>query len=366
MKLKTSSFWAICPRVHIYFIALISLFLPYLFLRSRGGFMDALVVRFVHPYQRVAARITGFLPFSAAEALYAAALIAATAYLIRGIYLIIRRGDKLKRAYVTLLILTSGALTAYFAIDLLWGSCYYSDSFQTLSDIETAPLSAEELKDVTLFFAEKANEFGAQVKRGDDGLFAESRGDILKAAPSLYRNTVSEFPFLDGPEQRAKPMAFSLIMSCLNFTGFYFAPTGEANVNVHSPACMLPSTIAHEQAHQRGVAAEQEANFVAILACLNSGDPVYGYSASLLAYIHLSNALYSADHDAWVEVYSALGEPVRADLRKNSEYWNAFDTKISKATESVYTGFLQSHGQELGMRSYGACVDLLVAYYGEK
>ena len=28
--------------------------------------------------------------------------------------------------------------------------------------------------------------------------------------------------------------------------------------------------------------------------------------------------------------------------------------------EKVYTAFLQGYGQTLGMRSYGACVDLLV------
>ena len=35
------------------------------------------------------------------------------------------------------------------------------------------------------------------------------------------------------------------------------------------------------------------------------------------------------------------------------------------ATNTVYEGFLQSYEQTLGMRSYGACVDLLVSYYKE-
>ena len=45
--------------------------------------------------------------------------------------------------------------------------------------------------------------------------------------------------------------------------------------------------VAHELSHQRGVAKEQEANFTAVLASLRYGDPVYCYSASLLAYTHL-------------------------------------------------------------------------------
>ena len=34
-------------------------------------------------------------------------------------------------------------------------------------------------------------------------------------------------------------------------------------MNVDCPACLIPETIAHEMAHQRMVASELEANFVA-------------------------------------------------------------------------------------------------------
>ena len=42
------------------------------------------------------------------------------------------------------------------------------------------------------------------------------------------------------------------------------------------PASFLPSTIVHEMAHQRGIASEQECNFIAIAVSLASGDPVTG------------------------------------------------------------------------------------------
>ena len=38
---------------------------------------------------------------------------------------------------------------------------------------------------------------------------------------------------------------------------------------------------------------------------------------------------------------------------------------MQKASNTVYEGFLQSYDQELGLKSYGACVDLLVNYYYE-
>ena len=64
-------------------------------------------------------------------------------------------------------------------------------------------------------------------------------------------------------------MFFSRVMSAMNFTGVYFAFTGESNINVDAPACLIPSTIAHELSHQRGIASEQECNFLAVLASTN-------------------------------------------------------------------------------------------------
>ena len=154
-------------------------------------------------------------------------------------------------------------------------------------------------------------------------------------------------------------------MSYLDFTGFFFPFTAEANVNMDSPVCDLAATVAHELSHQRGVAKEQEANFTAVLASLRYGDPDYCYSACLLAYTHLGNALYRADTEAWEEISAELSEDVVRDLSARNAYWRQFETPVQKASNTVYEGFLHSYDQTLGLKSYGACVDLLVNYYYE-
>ena len=136
-------------------------------------------------------------------------------------------------------------------------------------------------------------------------------------------------------------------------------------MNVDSPACLLPSTVAHELAHQRGVASEQECNFLAILASTTCGDPVYAYSGWLLGYIHLNNALYRADRELWREAWNRLPETVRADLAANSAYWAPYQEQVtSQAAQQVYDSFLKSYGEEQGIQSYGTVVDLLVVWYG--
>ena len=56
---------------------------------------------------------------------------------------------------------------------------------------------------------------------------------------------------------------------------------------------------------------------------------------------------------------------MKRDFAANRLYWAAFETPVQEASNTVYEGFLHSYDQELGLKSYGACVDLLVNYYYE-
>lgn len=137
-------------------------------------------------------------------------------------------------------------------------------------------------------------------------------------------------------------------------------------MNDDSPACLLPATIAHEMAHQRGIASEDECNFLAVLTCATSGNVVYEYSGYLMGFVHLSNALYRADPAYWEAVHAELNAQVRADLADNNAYWARFESETAELSQSVYDGVLKSYGEESGIQSYGEVVDLLVAYYGSQ
>ena len=94
-----------------------------------------------------------------------------------------------------------------------------------------------------------------------------------------------------------------------------------------------------------------------------SGDPDYCYSSALLAYTYLGNALYDENLDALMQIRSTLDERIIKDFNVNREYWEKYETPVQNVSNAVYEEFLYSYDQDLGLKSYGACVDLLVSYY---
>lgn len=355
----------LCPRRHIFTLFGALLIGAYFLLRGIPGLMQSVCTRVIRPWHHFCARLCNRLPFSAAEVLIVLGVLLALGYIIYTVVQLIRVQERGKRVYRFFMTCLAAFALIYGGFCLLWGVYYYSADFEDQSSIRAEPVSVEQLTTVTLWFTDLLNDYAGQVPRDEAGCFAVPQEEFFAHAPALYRSAVQKVPCLAGEELAPKPFFFSRFMSYINFTGFFFPFTGEANINVDVPPALIPSTIAHELAHQRGVAEEDEANFVAVLASLEDGDPAYCYSAALMAYIHLGNALYRSDRDAWRANYARLSNGVLADLAANSAYWEQFETPVSTVSDSVYSGFLQSYGQTLGLQTYGKCVDLLIAYYYE-
>ena len=362
-KRGPAAIFALCPAAHILALSGGGIVILFLALRADKPLMSALSVNFVQPLHHSLAELTARLPFSLAEWLYALAIAGTIVYIIYELVLVFRRPERLKRLYRLLVRLAALTLCVYALFCLLWGVYYYGDDFIARSGLKHSEITVEDLTLVTGWFADRLNDYAAQVPRNADGACRSDRGEVLARSPQLFREAARAYPCLEGPEVPAKGMFFSKFMSLIDFTGFFCPFTAEANVNTDFPEALFAATVAHELSHQRGVAKEQEANFVAVLASLHSGDPDYAYSACMLAYIHLGNALAAADSAAYRQIYNKLSAEVLADLQANREYWARFETPVREVTDAVYEGFLQSYGQTLGLRSYGACVDLLVNYY---
>ena len=344
------------------------------------GVMDWAAACISKPVRGFFGLLSSVYPLSLMEVVCTAAVIWLIYYLVKTVAVTLHRRNKWKILGKRMLLVAVVALYIWSSFCWLWNSGYHARGFAQRSGFSGGGVAVEDLTFVAGYFAEMANELAPVVKRDEDGNYIEERDDIFDAATSVYVNALNTFPELDGSLYRPKSMLFSWLMSRTGYTGIYFALTGEANINTRMPMSQMPATVAHELAHQLGVFAEDEANFVGITACVISGNPVYEYSGYLSGLSYLLNALASVDSLAWSVVYESLSELVLRDRQESYDYWRSQETvdtgvqlldniltvvteTVSDTVDVVYDGYLKSQKQELGLRSYGACVDLLVEYF---
>ena len=352
-------------RAQLWWLAgLAAFFAVYFPLRTCRSAMNWLCGRVILPLEQALGRLCGLTSVSVAEVLILSGIFAAMFYLAWQVRCLIARPRKGQRAVRMGLTVLCAGLSVYAGFCLLWGVFYGADSFQDKSGLTARGGTVEELTALTQRFADELSELAPQVERDENGCFAVSRQEIFYDAMTAYDGIVEEFDCLSRPRTMPKVFVSSRGMSYLDFSGFYFPFTGEANLNDESPAVYLPANICHELAHQQGIATEQECNFVAILAAISEGNSTaYRYSGYLMGYVHLGNALYRTDPEAWQAIRDSLPDTVRADLRQNSVYWAQFHGLVNTAATKVYDGFLKSNGVADGVQNYGTVVDLLLAYY---
>lgn len=364
--MKIKEFFLGYWKLHIWLLAAAGTLALFRLCRGNRAWMNALAEHVTIPLRGALGDLCYLADVSVMEVIYVLAIAAGLAYIVWSIAAVARAKDRRgQRAYGAVLGAACIGLTIYAGFWFLWGLSFWTDSFQDKSGIRARPVALEELTAVTEYFAEELIQSAGGVPRDESGVFAVSWQEILENSPHIYDALEEEFPFLAFEDKGVKPMFFSRLMSRMDFTGFYCAYTGESNVNIDSPACLLPSTAAHELAHQRGIASEQECNFLAVLASTTSGDPAYIYSGWLMGYIYLGNALYSQDPDTYYAIRQSLPETVQADLAYNNAYWAQFrDSAVQKVSNKVYDSVLKAYGDERGIQSYGTVVDLLVEYYG--
>lgn len=307
------------------------------------------------------AQITNLIPFSLAEAVIFLIPIILF-FAIRFIWK--HRCHTRRSTMVTIVCIFS--IVSMFVSSFVWvfAAGYRGATLDQKLGLEAEPLDKYDLYYAAIYMADEINALVPEIEYGSDGFsvmpytMSEMNNKLLDA----YESFASKNDFLNTFRSRLKPVLLSEAMSYAHITGIYTFFTGESNLNVGFPDYTIPYTAAHELAHQRGIAREDEANMVAFLVCLESEDSYIRYCAYLNMYEYIVDALYDADKKLFREAYSMISESVYKEQLAYSEFFEKYtDSVTSQVSGAVNDAYLQSQGT-VGKQSYGMVVDLTVAY----
>jgi hypothetical protein len=340
------------------------LILLFLVFRDNTAFSLWVTGHISRPYRRFMGRLTSPLGFSVMELLCTAAVIWVLVYIIITAVRLIKGGDRLKTLLRRAVTLITVAAWIFALFGWSYGFDYSIPGFAERNGF-SGIVTTEKLYAVTGMFAENASRLAPLVDRDENGSISANISDIFNDSAYIYANLEKEFPELAAESHAPKGMLYSRPFSRMGFSGVYFPFTGECNINIDAPLSGVPFTVAHELAHSRGVASEDEANFVGIAACLSSGNDLYEYSGYLSGLTYLMNDLYRADRTGWQEIVTGLDDLVLHDMVESNAYWRSFRSSVTEAAETVYSGYLKVGGDARGIMAYDECVRLLVEYYGE-
>jgi hypothetical protein len=347
---------------------LASTFLLITALRGSAEFARDVYLPFSRTVSGWLGALFSFSPYAAAEPFAVLAVACALFCAVRGVVRSVR-----ERTGWPLLILLFRAAAfsagAVFLFVLLWGGSYHAPKLEVRLGLHTGPADEEILYLTAARHLQDVARYAAIIPRNENGEADAGGFDAL--APEAVRAVkllMERDPELFGSAAVTKPkrVLSYTVLSMLGISGIYFPFTGEAIVNSISTDPFLPSVMAHEMAHRLGFAAEDEANFIAYLACMASDQPIFRYSGALMAYTYCYNAITDPvyKHSLWTQHF-VESEVSMEDVRANREVWARHDGFLRGVSESVNDAYLQSMGQEDGVRSYGRVVDLLIALYLE-
>lgn len=309
--------------------------------------------------------ITSLIPVSLTEL----AVVLALPVLVFVIVLLIVKLRKSKARKKTLLhagkIFCGTLSIACLMYMICHGANFYRYPLEKNMELDTSQKDVDQLYAVCVELAKGAAAARAELGTPDDELytFSESIYTELTRTSSGYDKITEEYGFLKTSIFRQKPVMLSGAWSYTGIVGMYFPFFAECNINTAQPDYAIPFTASHESAHSRGIAFENECNFLAFLSCINSEYPEFRYSGYMEAYKFCANELLAADSDLWHQAQQYCTDGMRLDFLGMNQYIDDHEGEISEVSGEVNDTFITIQGVPEGSLSYNRMTELVLAYY---
>ncbi len=327
------------------------------------------MLTYISPAPRfLLAMLTNLLPFSLAETMLMASPVIIIVVMVYAVKLQKRPVHESVRL---LCVLLSILAVTYFVFVIGFAPGYSATTLENRLDLDRKKVSAKELEDTARVLKEECEKLLDEVefRYGSSSVMPYSLDEMNRLLNKAYQAAGEKYAFIHHFPSSVKYVVLSEAMSYTHITGVYSFFTGEANININFPDYSIPYTAAHELSHQRGIAREDEANFMAYLVCMESEDVYIRYSGHMNLFEYVFNALYRADKTAYRKMWNEMDGRLRGEITAYNLFFDQYrESTAANVSNKVNNVFLQTNGQSEGTKSYGRVVDLAVAYllYGPR
>lgn len=306
--------------------------------------------------------LTGFFTFSLAEIAVFLLLPALAAFVA---FLIILLLKKSRVIFTALRVLVSFALVLACLFINTFAVCYFRYPVEESMGFQSLAVSRKEIYEAASIIKARLESMLDTVSFDKSGA-SENPNNWSETSEKIddgYDLLCEKFPFITRINVLPKKLIVSPIMTYTHISGIYMPFTGEANVNTNYPDYVVAYTVAHEKAHQRGIAGEDEANFIAFLACAMSGDKYLEYSAYMSMYDYFLDAVYKYDREMYRYLIHESDARVLGEMYAYSVFFDKYrDSAASKVADNVNDTYIKAMGDSNGVESYGRVVELVCGY----
>lgn len=333
-----------------------------LILRNFPQFIEAFYSQGVYPFiSKLLRYVFGWIPFSMGDIFY-------TVLSLMAIWWLYKNFKRLWLEPVRFFIDIAATLSiAYFTFNMLWGLNYLRPPLYQTLGLER-DYTTEQLFETTNRLIEKSNEMHRKLGFADSTKIdlPYSQKEIFEKSFSGYQRLGEKFPSLKYSPKSLKKSGWSLGLTYMGYSGYYNPFTGEAQVNNLIKSYKFPVVSCHEQAHQIGYAAENEANFIATLATLHNEDPYIQYTGYVFALRYCLNELARRDMALYETVLPTVNFGILESYREMRDFWNSYNNPFESFSKAFWDQFLKANNQSKGIMSYSYMVALVVNYFEDQ
>lgn len=239
----------------------------------------------------------------------------------------------------------------------------------------------EEVQSVRNYLVDRLNASAGEVLRDENGRVLYDMDAMTEATFRAMKAQAGDYPLLSGYYPPMKEALCKDFLEWMNIGGYTYPYTMEITWNPYVTHLYYPMLLAHESAHHQGYYQENEANFIAFLACTCSEDPLIRYAGYDDIYYYVNNAyvetLFGAmDREEAMEVYRAqpqISDLVQKDRREareeSRERYEAVGhpaKELAPAAAQVADTGWSVQGDLLKENSYDGVVKMVLEYFDAK